>query len=506
MQSSTYPSRHQTFLILLAILAFLLPVLACIVLPTIGVGVLKQFFQFNRLILLFGGIIGGVCFLQYFRFIQSRPQLLVVFIAIAWPIVSYYSGQLMSFGINLHLRPLLMAAIAAPSIWIGIRYHQLLFQKLPWLKYYAFFIGWLLLYSTFFNANTTDPYFKGGGEASEGSISLIQVNAYVYCLLAMVVSGATMLRAKNPQKMFDLFNKALILVTGLEAVVTILGFPFGLFSMPIDGFMRAVGLFGHPNPYAHHMGIIMIYLLGLFCYYQGERADRMPSWMLFGSLGVNGIAFLLGLSKTAMGAYTACAFLLLLLNLSVPAVRSGFFKIAIAGIILVPIGLVAFQVLSGESFFSILESRMEQTDSMNWRTSVWQELLGNINLTTLWFGHGLTSANLVLYQISYSDAHNAKPLIMVHNAYLALLYDMGIFGYSMFACTLSFCWQSIKNGFRSIKTEYTIILALSLYFLCACGFDEMSYMFDAPMIYWTFCSILYCLTVRESESVEKRFA
>ena len=40
------------------------------------------------------------------------------------------------------------------------------------------------------------------------------------------------------------------------------------------------------------------------------------------------------------------------------------------------------------------------------------------------------------------------------------------------------------------------ILALSVYFLLVCGFDEMTYMFDAALLYWTLATLLFCLRRR----------
>ncbi|HEY9746621.1 MAG TPA: O-antigen ligase family protein [Oculatellaceae cyanobacterium] len=503
MQAIPTQSTKKLAFTVSVLLAFLLPLFGLIILPAIGVqtlsGPLSSLFQYKTLMMLFGGLIGGVAYLQYFRFVQARPQILVAFIALAWPLVAYLNSQLLSVGVNLHLRPLLVVSLAFPCLWVSLKYRHLIRQHMSWSLFYLLFFGWLLLYAMFFNPDA-EAFAKSGDE--DGSIGIMQLFAYFYCLLAMWVAGITTLKARHPQGLFDTFNKALIIISGLEALVTILGFPFGLTSMPIDGFTRAVGIFGHPNMYAHHMGILMLYLLGLFCYYQGKRANRLPGWLLFGGIAINGVAFLLGLSKTALGVYTICAVLLLLLNLSVPEVRRGFLKIAMASVVLIPLGLFGFQALTGESFLSVLESRMEQTQSMNWRATVWQELLASISTTSILFGHGYTAANELLFRVSYSDSENAKPLILVHNAYLALIYDLGIVGYSMFACTLALCWQSIRHSFHrlisGLRVEHTIILTLSLYFLIACGFDEMSYMFDAPMLYWLLCAILYCLALRET--------
>ena len=75
---------------------------------------------------------------------------------------------------------------------------------------------------------------------------------------------------------------------------------------------------------------------------------------------------------------------------------------------------------------------------MTWRTEVWQDLLAGITPVTIWFGHGFTSANDMVFHLSFNDVQNAQPLMMVHNAYIALLYDLGVLGYLMLAGELPF--------------------------------------------------------------------
>jgi O-antigen ligase len=140
---------------------------------------------------------------------------------------------------------------------------------------------------------------------------------------------------------------------------------------------------------------------------------------------------------------------------------------------------------------------------MNWRAMVWQDLMADIDLGTIWLGHGFTSANQTVFNLTFNDAKNANPLMMVHNAYIALLYDLGMLGYLMFVAPLRLMAQSIRGWMNAVKpalrTEHTIIISLSVYFLFACGFDEMSYMFDAPQLYWTLVSMLFCMAIREKQ-------
>lgn len=483
-------------------LGFILPILIYFIFPTLGFNGLSNALGYKRLILMAGAGIGAVFYWQYWRFVIPRPQLLVGFVLLAWPLVAFFNGWLLELGLNIHLTPLLLLTLMLPMLWVSAKNYTLIFSSLPWLKYYLAFFGWLILYFVFYNTNATDPHLSGGENAiNEGSVSAIQLISYLYCLLSITVTAVAILKARNFQGLFDFLNQALLWVCGLEALFTIIGFPFHLTSLTLDGFDRAIGIFSHPNPFAHHMGIIMVYLLGLYCYYQGERKHRLSGWLLWASMGLNFMAFLLGLSKTSMAAFAVCALTVFLMNLAVPAVRRGFIKILIGLVVLLPLGLLFFQILSGKDFFAMLESRMNETESFDWRTMVWEDLMTEIHLGTVWLGHGFTAANQKVFSFTFNDAKNAKPLMMVHNAYIALLYDLGLMGYLMFVAAFSLALQSLRGWLTAIRpalrTEHSIIIALTLYFLFVCGFDEMSYMFDAPQLYWLLVSMLFCMSVRE---------
>lgn len=481
-----------------------MPVLGYFILPAFGINVFAEALGFKRILLLCAAAIGSVLYWYYLKLVLVRPQVLVAFILMAWPPVAFFNMGLLDAGLNIHLRPLLILSIALPCLWLSVKHFRQLMATIPWFKYYLLFFGWLVLYFVFYNANAVDPRLSGGGEAmSEGSVSMVQLTAYFYCLMGIAITGVTMLKTRNYKKLFDMFNQGLLWISGIESLITIAGYPFGLFNLELDGFTRAIGIFTHPNPFSHHMGLVMIYLLGLFCYYQGQRKDRVPGWLIYSGIIINFIAFLLGLSKTALGVFALSALIVFLMNLSVPAVRRSFIPITLGLVILVPVGLFAFGELSGHSFVSLLESRIDQTQSLNWRTMIWQDLMANITPLSIWFGHGFTSANDVVFHMTFNDAKNANPLMMVHNAYIALLYDFGILGYLMFAAAVSMGIQAVHGWVSAIKpsfrTEHSIILGLVIYFLCVCGFDEMSYMFDAPMVFWMLATLLYCVNWREQQ-------
>jgi hypothetical protein len=510
------PDRLPGVLISLGLLFLLIiPVLIYVILPQFGFNAFAEMLGLKLMLAAGGLFIGGITYWAYLKFVLSRPHLPLFFIVLAWPIVAWLNGLLMDLGLNLHLRPLLILSLAIPAVCMLWRERQLVWQALPSFRVYGLFMLWLTLYAFIYNANAVDPRLSGGDEAmSEGSVSMVQWSSYGYCFLAMALPAICILKNRDYRRMFDGLNKALLIISSLESLLTIAGYPLGLFTILLDGFTRAIGIFTHPNPYAHHMGILMVYFLGLYCYYQGARKGRMAQWLLYGGIIINFCAFLLGLSKTAISVFAISAAIVFLMNLAVPEVRRSFGKILLSLIILIPVGVIAFEALSGQSFLTLLESRMDQTQSMNWRMIVWQDLIADINLTTVWLGHGFTAANETVYRLTFNDSKNAQPLMMVHNAYIALLYDLGLPGYLLLLSAVAMLWKALKgwlkaenpasrntNATRSINAT---IIALVIYFLCVCGFDEMSYMFDAPMLFWSLASLLACVAIRERQHGHQR--
>jgi hypothetical protein len=502
------PGSFQRFLkqpLGLFFIALLIPIFIYGVFPVIGIKSFANLLEFKKIALLCCAIIGGVGYLYYLRFVLPRPQILVAFMLLLWPIVDYVCNQAMAV-INLHERPLLLLTIAIPGICLLWKYRVMLMREMPWYRYYLFFFLWLFLYFALFNANATDTRNASEESFLDGSLSAIQFVSYLYCLLSVAVPAVVMMRCKDPRKLFDTFNAAFIVVSILSAMPTILGYPFDMFNMVLDGFKRSYGLFTHPNPFGHHMGIIMVYLVGLFFYYQGSRKSRFPFLLLAAGIGVNLIAFLMGLSKTALADLSLCTLIMFSLNLAVPAIRRRVPALIISICLLTPIGLLGYQAISGESFIGMLESRSEKTESMTWRTQIWQDLLEDFTPVSVITGRGFTSANARVFELTFNNSKDSQPLMMIHNAYIALLYDLGITGYLMFIAALSMIMYALKGCFNKTQTElrtgYSVLVGLGIYFLFACGFDEMSYMFDAPILFWGLASILFGLQWREARLQE----
>ncbi len=491
------------FWVIPAFIGLVVPFIGYCLLPMAGVEVFGKLFSFDKFVKLFVLGIGLIVYLYYIRFVVRKPQFLVYFYIVLWPVVEYFNNVLLYFySINLHLRPLLMLGVMIPCAWYALSHFRLVVQTVSYVKYFLIFFVWLTVYFFFFNSNAIDPRAGNDSVLSEASVGALQYLSYLYILLGVAVTAINVLKHPHPRQFFDNLNKALLWTTSVAALMTIIGYPFHWYSINVDGFQRAMGIFTHPNPFAHHMGILMLYLLGLYCYYQGPFQRRMPAWLLTGCIILNMVAFLLGLSKTALGVFGLCAVIIFMMNLSSPVVRKTFFKAILLMLVLVPLGIVAFQLITDQSFFDILQARIDQKESLNWRVQIWNVLLSNLDWMGVLLGNGFTSANAWVFQLTYNDRLNAQPLMLVHNGYIALLYDLGLMGYMLFAAALSLMINAMRRFFHPAVRAYQplmpAIVAMAVYFLIVCYFDEMTYMFDAPQLFWVVSTLLFTMSLREA--------
>lgn len=485
------------------IIALLFPVFAYGILPHFNIEIFKSLLPFNRILLIPTGAILLLLSLSYLDFVKTKPPtIFVFFLCIFWQIISYYADVLLDEkGINLHLRPIIILLCTIPFIIAVLKFKSEIFRKLPYLKIFTAFLITSLFYYIFFNAGAVDLKTAQEGASLGGNMASDKITFYYLDLVGMVLCFAAF--SKNnltgkltSEKLFDIFNLTLMIVTSTLSIIFVIGYPLNLFTVRLEGFLRSAGLLTQPNPYAHHLGLLILYFLGLFCYYQGENKSRFPTWLLYTGIGINLLGFLIGFSKSAILALGIALLVIITGNFSTPVIRKTFIWGMILFSILIVIGLAVFSSMSHQSIIDIFQARMDNNNSMDWRTNVWSFLQSDISLRNIFTGHGLTAANNIILQNSFSDK-DGTPVIMVHNGYLELLYDYGIWGYTFIIAILAMIHQAIKNTFLplnyTLKSLMYTIIAFCVYFLIVLSTDEILFMFDATHLFWYLCTILFCI-------------
>jgi hypothetical protein len=489
------------------LLGLAVPLTLFVLLPAVGIETALGLFSFSKMIILLAVTLFGIAYWFYMRWVIRNPQPVAIFYVVVWPILEYFRNLLQSVsGVNAEFRPLVLVCLIPAVLVPGLAYFRPLWRTLPQFKYFMGFWLWLLTYFVFNNANAVDPAKARSGNTSfGGSLALNMFNTLTYSLVGVLLGALVILNARNPQQWFDRFNKIFCVFIAITSAVCVVGFPLGFFAAVVDGFNRLMGLSVHPNMYAHQMGISLIYLIGLSSYYlvSEKGGKRMPGWLLNTALLTGGVAFLMALSKTGIATLTISSVVMLSLGLTTPALRRRAGWILGGGIIAIPIAILAYNLISGQDLFSILEARIEDTSSMSWRERVWDSLLADLHGIDYLFGKGLTASNAWVYQLSYNDTYAAEPLIHVHNGYVQLLYDCGLPGLLYFGtiwvmgshCLLRW-WTTRQPSSRAL---YVTTIGLAIYFSVVCGFDELISMFNAPLLFWFFSSMTFSLAWRESQ-------
>jgi hypothetical protein len=475
--------------------ALLLPYLFYDVFPNMGVSQFSNLFDLERSFTLLGFMVAGLFYVKYIDYVKQRPLVILLFVTSFAAVGEALNLALLdNIGINIKYRVILFLTVVVPSLYYLVQYFPAFNRTLPYLKYYGAFLLVLLIWFFFYNVGFSDPKRAVDSIMADGSFSWTQLNSYMIIFSGIVAASYSLVRTNNVTQTFDQINRVFLIMTGLASIYTIIGYPLLLTSATIDGFLRAKGMLAHPNPFAHHMGIILVYQMGIYFFYQHEKGKRIANWLMVGSFALNLVAFLLALSKTAIATVIACAVIFFVLNIGSPRYRMPLLKSLLALVLLLPVGFFGYELATGKSIFSVVEARLEETTSLSWRNEVWDALRADLMESPI-VGHGFTASNQRIFQLYYNTSKNKDPLIMVHNGYIGLFYDFGILGYLLFAAMLSFMWTGLKlwKQYEAYRPLATTVVNLGLYFMVVSNFDEMVYMFDSPHLVWALGTMLVTL-------------
>lgn len=446
------------------------------------------------------GVVGGILLWLYLCIIDRRPHWLLYFILTLWPVVEWGNLYLLAgCGTNLHLRPLLLLLLGLPACWlVCCRWRQLL-PRICFLKYYALFVGWVALYFAVRNAESASPGLVQHATYVEGSQ---QLATYFHCLFGGIIAAAAVFAGQSTEALFDRLNRALLAFSSLVAIGTMAGAAAGLFTAKIEGIERVCGIFTHPNPFAHHQGVLLVYFLGLHWYYTATGGSRVSGWLVGCAISVHLAAFLMALSKSAIISFALAGVFIVLAYLLFTPRWVWAFKVTAASSVLGLVGVAAVLGHADALAAQDIRTRIGEHGTFEWRVAAWDYVKQDLDVDHLPLGHGLTASSYRMYE--FADRRDSRPLAMVHNGYLAILYDFGLPGCLMFAAAAATMWQAWRllprrAGKASAALPATVI-ALMIYFLVVCGVDEIACMFDATILVWTLASLLVAMAVAEAEA------
>lgn len=483
--------------LLLGVLGIVLPLITNYWLPSLKIFVFSDILTPESLCWAGFLLLGGIVYIAYFQFIIQRPAWLVVYSTVLIRPVMLLAQTIEKTGHHFPLRAIQTPLLVLPAALLFLTYLPGLSVHYRYFKYIIIFIAIYALYYLFFNYNFVDPTVA---KVTGISISKGNITDYLFGFTSLIITGSMFLKAKTTEerfRLFELINRLLIIETIVESSLAIAGYPLGLFTMKVEGFRRTVGFLNHPNEFAKSEGLLLIYFIGLYYYYlknKGGLSTRLTKLLLGVAIVLNTLSFLLSLSKNSFAGFAIACLIYLIPALLDENLRKRLIVplIAVGGLLMLALG--SYQAASGgKGIMTLITERFNDTRSLEWRTRVWSYLLANVNMRSIWTGHGLTTCNMEMYRFQYNAAlPSEQQSIYVHNAFIQFIYDMGLSGLLIFSGIFSATFTAIRRYLSGINSPlYLTVGALSVFVIIGSLTDECITEMHMNMMYWFMITMIF---------------
>lgn len=476
------------------IVACLIPLVTNVLLPMLGMNAIAERIGPATLPTLMVIAFGGLLYVQYVRFTMRHPLILAIYVGtFIWPVL-YLAAAFEGVGVIFPARVMHIGLLLVPAGVLLVQNFNYLNKNYVYFKYILLFFLIFLTYFFVNNLNFVEPVIA---LRSGASISQVKLHDYFYSFVGIVFLACAFKNVKTPEENFKLFRKVnlyLVIFTLIHCLLTIFGYPFGLFTMVVEGFKRSIGFSYHPNELAKTLGLLLIYFIGLYYYYfRTENKALLKDRLLIGITIVSVIlAFLLTLSKNAFLSFAIAIVLFYGLSLFDAKLRSKVLQPVIIFGILMLVLLTGYQIYTGNDLMSTVTDRFNDTRSLEWRYSVWGYLLGNMDGNSVWFGHGLTSSNMELYRFLFDTSKKSSgQSIFVHNAFIGFLYDMGLCGLLVFAGFVSANLHSLKEYLRTREPLFLTVITMTFFIVICSMMDECITELNASLVCWFLVTLAY---------------
>jgi hypothetical protein len=476
------------------VLATLLALLIYVGLPALGFSALKYSLGMTGIVGIIIVFTGSVFYSVYYQWVLNNPFFLLVYLTCLWPLFTFIFSWIKNVAPSANELMYLLPVFVAPAMHLFIRSLRFNLKINPAFLLFTVFFLFTLAYRLFHSQEAALFY-------AQGSIvikSFAYHTHYFYLLLAMGLVVTLFKKTTAIESLFHRFNQIFVWFQLLQSLILTAVYPLKWFTMSVDGYTRINGLYGHPNLFAHHMALVVLFMLFLNTYYalHARPTKHFLTLIRITTLLVI-LAFLLSLGKTAIATCLFASSLFIMLTFSLPKIQHWVFINTIFAMIFLPLLLGVYQFINGNNFIMMLLNRFNRQESFIWRQFVSYLLIQDFDLQTLLFGKGYAASNVRILQLTYHNPGNTKPLILIHNAYVNFLYDYGVMGLLIFAAALTFFVKGLRGLLRThhskAKLCFAMAVAMTVYYLIVAQFDETTYMFDFSILYWVFTLWFYLL-------------
>jgi O-antigen ligase len=476
-------------------------------LPELGIDTVANILNpFNLIKLLLMGSM-AYFYLEFLLLAKRKQTIFLLFAAIGAPLLMFTGIFARQFGLNVHATLLVTGLVFIPMGFIAIPAIPEMLRKYPFIRFLGIFTL-VVIYCYFFHKiNYAPPQsIMASAQGLDENKNLSDLLFYdtifqfLICALVIYVIG----RARNYTQLFYRFNTC---ISVFSIVISIIPLYFFLttkqFGVTLEGIFRFSGIFPHPNYNAVFLGLLSLYLLGI---YLAQKSWSPQTSLLPISAGlITLLASLFSLAKTSISSYIALLSILVFVYLILNKVKLRHIVGMVVKTLVVSILLFfVINILSGNVWTDLLLARYQSVDSMDWRLKLWQQVIYGLDIQTLLFGNGLASSTQKVNELLYhAKGSTESASLVIHNIFLQNLFEFGFIGLTQILAMFSFFldpFTSVRHFQPEKKSELLFLIALQFvltaFYLIYLCFNINSYIYSS--IYWVISSALYIYIIKRN--------
>ncbi len=472
------------------------------VLPLLGISMVSNFLSANNLISLVALFIGIVIYYPYLKICKKYPDQFLLAILALLPWFTFITKIAVWVGINFPQTVLLLFLFVIPTVWIVYKYLFSMLKTSPLLTCFSSFWLLMVIYFIWFDHPIVHPSAVASGKAS---MSIHALTAVTLTWFSLQLGTYVAYWVKEPKRLLGKLTITVTIMTLILSITTIAFYPFKILTTYTDGVLRSQSLFFSPGQFAYYLAMLLIYLEGMY-FYNKKNMHISPVWQKAVVLAIimGFISLCLTISKNSISAFIGASVIFQVLLLLKAKNKLNVVLKLVGFPVLLLVGLFLFENLTGISIFENLSHRMNDDTSLLWRYKSWDYVLSDIDMYSVWLGHGLTAA---VERMSYLEVSKFNRIFIpgnVHNDYLEFLYDFGIAGLIVFIYCFISLFKNLIYPFRancySQNAElYYTAAGLILIFLITCATGICFEATENP--FW----ILIILLVSGASRISKNF-
>ncbi|MDF2882519.1 MAG: O-antigen polymerase [Clostridiaceae bacterium] len=283
------------------------------------------------------------------------------------------------------------------------------------------------------------------------------VRIWIYFLLMMFVLSVSFKKSM----VMDVVN-SIIISSFIPNIIAVIQFKYNIFTIinSLEGQRRLGSTFSHPNFYAYYIVIVIICLL----YKKNSMTKKIYKTYLYIYIALNALLLIVTYARTPM--------IVLIVIILSSVINYSFSKHNYLTVVTISFSMVIFSViiyliLNSNVFLTSRFNISENGSSFTWRLGMWSSAMSYWSKSIIYiiFGCGWVTSKEFVKGAAYQGLN-------MHNEFLRLIFDTGVFGFIYYFTFFIELIVKIKKSNIS-KIKKVLLRNLTILLVIACADDNI---------------------------------